>query len=101
MDFRARLENMSKASAMYAATREGFLMQVFVLLEVLGIEHQRSSPILYRIGVGKDVPSNVVREEHLRESIAVPDDPWAKEVIAAAIAMMPEGSGRFVLVPEP
>jgi hypothetical protein len=71
-------------------------MQVFVLLEVLGIEHQRSSP------AWRDAFAQiVVLMEHLQEPIVVPDDAWAKEVIAAAIAMLPEGSGRFVLVPEP
>lgn len=103
MDFRARLENMGKASAMYACTREGFLMQVLVLLEVLGVETGIDAPAhaLYRIGVAKDVPSSVVPLEHLREPIAVPDDAWAKEVVAAALAMLPAGSGRFVLVAEP
>ena len=102
MDFRARLENMSRAPAMYAHTREGFLMQVLVLLEVLGIDtwDRRPGHALSRIGIAKDVPPNATPVEHLLEPIAVPDDAWAKQV-TAAIAMLPEGSGRFVLVPEP
>ena len=103
MDFRQRLENMAKASGMYACTREGFLMQVLVLLEVLGVDTSVGSPAgnLMRIGVAEGTPTSLVPIEHLCARVVVPDDPWAKEVVAAALALLPEGSGRFVLTPEP
>lgn len=103
MDFRQRLENMAKASGMYAHTREGFLMQVLVLLEVVGVDTAVGSPAgdLMRLGVTNGTPSNVIPIAHLATPIAVPDDPWAKEVVAAALALLPEGSSRFVLTAEP
>ena len=103
MDFRRRLENMAKASGMYAHTREGFLMQVLVLLEVVGVDTDVMSPAgaLMRLGVTDGSPSNVIPSAHLLTPIVVPDDPWAKQVVAAAIALLPDGSGRFVLAAEP
>jgi hypothetical protein len=102
VDFRQRLENMAKASGMYAHTREGFLMHVLVLLDVVGVDTSVGSAAgdLMRLGV-TDGPSNVIPIAHLLTPIAVPDDPWAKQVVAAALALLPEGSGRFVLTAEP
>jgi len=102
MDFRKRLEDMGRAAPMYALTREGFLMQIAVLLDVLGIDTRVDTPgwALLRIGVSKSVPSSVAPVEHYATPIVV-GDRWAKDVVAAAIALLPPGTGRFVLTPEP
>ncbi len=56
---------------------------------------------LLRVGIAKGVPSNVVPEAHLLERIVIPDDSWAKEVVAMAIAMLPEKHVTLVFVPHP
>ncbi len=43
----------------------------------------------------------MVPEAHLLERIVIPDDSWAKEVVAMAIAMLPEKHVTLVFVPHP
>ena len=86
MNIRKHLEEMGARAAMYAVTREGFLMQVMTLLEVLDID---ADDLLY---IGGD--RNSVSTEATREPILI-DDPWALEVVQAALALLPPGTGEF------
>ena len=89
MNIRERLREMAARPGMWAATREGFLMQVMVLLEVLDID----AKTLLRIGAESECSA-----EHLREPILAPEDEWATEVANAALTYLPPGSGSFSFV---
>ena len=70
---RKTLEMMGKAPGMCAITRESFLMQVYILLKVAGLD---SNDVFQRLGkIGKPIgmPDAMVPVEMLLTKISIPE----------------------------
>src|SRR5271157_3300111 len=84
---REHLENIANHPGMFAYRREAIAVEVITLLNMIGISRENWMKI-YLIGCP---PGNII--SHLDVTIQYPDDPWVQEIIAAALALLPEGSG--------
>lgn len=99
MNVRKQLENLGKIPGMYGVTREALLVHAQVLLCCVGLDSSDTFQKLTAVGKPPLRTGNVVSEELLLTRIQTPDDPWAQELSAAALALLPEdsGSGEYEL----
>jgi hypothetical protein len=92
---RKQLEMLGKTPGMYGITRESLFVHAHVLLCCVGLDSTDVTVKLGRVGKVPGTPDNVIETDMLATPIQIPDDPWAQELSAAALALLPAGSGVY------
>lgn len=74
-----RIDAMAKRPLMYAVTKEGFLMQLWVLLEIIGAD---DDALRFRLGVRCLTNDGRKGVEQMDEAFAVKATTAAREILA-------------------